>query len=383
MSSYSGVETHQKNLYACASGLRASIKTVDFQYNGTGGVFSNLEVLRIADKAYPDEESKPLWAVEHSYDRRMWFDPLWGIVDDRYETMDGFYTQRSEGLWLPTSPFLTMNFGETEGYDALAAVSGFVKRLGNLYGGLSSLTDRDYSGKYEYALFERFQRLSHNETVASQIPSLILTDGLAAGLVGTKTSISNKYVEWPASLAVDDRVRGFPRAQVTAYKRVIRYDIRYAIPGFVVLTVLLVALVGAIWVLISSGSILGTMQNVYNQTSAGRLATNLLLPGRSDPKQPSRKWMRGDGALKLSFGHISAPEKDYFCTVLDAVTAESTPDAVTAESTPDVVTAESTPDAATAESTPDAVTAESSLDDTTAEGGPSVTENLRNDGRSE
>jgi hypothetical protein len=64
-------------------------------------------------------------------------------------------------------------------------------------------------GKNEYALFERFQKLSENETGASLDPSLILTDGFAGGLVGTKTSISTKYVAWPASLAVDDTVRSF------------------------------------------------------------------------------------------------------------------------------------------------------------------------------
>lgn len=324
-STFSGVESYQRNLYVCASGIRAAIKTVDFQYNGTGGEFSNLEVLQITDKVYHDEESKPLWAVEHSYDRRMWFDPLWGLVDDRYETTDGFYTLRAEKLWLPTSPHLTSNFGESEGYDALAAVSGFIRRLGNLYGGLLSLTRRDYSGKYEYALFERFQRLSHNETMVSQIPSLILADGLAAGLVGTKTSISTKYVGWPASLAVDDRVRGYPRARVIRYKRVIRYDIRYAIPGFVVLAVLLFALAWASGIFLSSPSVLRTMQNMYDQTSAGRLATNLLRPDGSDPKQPSRKWVRGDGQLLLSFGRMSAPEKDHFCMVVRDLSDDAKP----------------------------------------------------------
>lgn len=310
---YSRIEARQKNLYVCASGLRASVKTVVFQYNSPGSVFSNLEVLQIEDKTYTEEESQPLWAVEHSGNRRMWFDLLWGIVDDPYETMDGFYTQRSKGLWLPASPFL--RFGVTQGSDALAAVSGLTMRLKSLYDAIS-VSERDYSGQYEFTLFERFQRLSSNETMASQIPSLILTDKLAAAFVGTKTSISNQYVKWPASLAVDDRVRGFPRAQVRANKRVVRYNMRYAIPGLLVLTVLLGAYVVAIWVLLSTESTLTTMRNVYNQTSPGRLATNLLLPGQCDPKQPSRQWIRGDGALRLSFGHITAPEQDHFCKIL-------------------------------------------------------------------
>jgi hypothetical protein len=289
-----------------------------FSYNGTSGQFSDLAVLRIADKVYPDEKSQPLWAAEHSYDKTMRFDPLWGIVADRYETLgykDGFYTMRTAKLWLPTSPHLTLNFGESEGYDALAAASGFTRRLGNLYGGLSSLDGPDYSGQYDFTLLERFQRLSRTPDNAAQIPSLILTDGLAAGLVGTKTSISSKYVQWPASLAVDDVAQGVPQASVVVYTRVIKYDLRYAIPAFVVLTLLLASLLWAIGILLASRGILGVLRNMYNQTSTGRLATNLLLPGRGDPNQSSRKWVRGDGGLVLRFGYIAVPEGDEFCAV--------------------------------------------------------------------
>ncbi|KAF7511510.1 hypothetical protein GJ744_004098 [Endocarpon pusillum] len=316
-SGYSGVETYQKNLYVCASGVRASIKTVDFRYNGTGGRFSNLNVLTISDKKYANEASKPLWAAEHSFDKRMHFEPLWGLVDNSYENItDGFYALRAEKLWLPTSPFMTINFGETEGYDALAAVSGFGRRLSNLYGGIS-LGQRDYSGKFEYTLFERFQRVSHNQTVASQIPSLILNDGLAAGLVGTKTSISSRMVQWPASLAVDNTARGFPQVRVMTYRRVITYDIRFAIPGFVVLALLLFALVYALAIcLFSHHSIISTMKHMYNQTGPGRLATNLLRPGQGDAKEPSRDWVNGYGRTVLSFGHIGPSEKEYYCAIV-------------------------------------------------------------------
>lgn len=323
VSTYTGIETYQKNLYVCASSVRASIKTVAFSYNRTGGQFTNLEVLRITDKVYPDEKSKPLWAVEHSYDKSMRFDPLWGIVDDRYENMgykDGFYTLRAEKLWLPTSPFLTLNFGEAEGNDALAGVSGFTRRLGNLYGGLSSLGGPDYSGQNDYSMLERFQRLSQNETVAAQIPSLIMTDGLAAGLVGTKTAISSKYVQWPASLDVDDADRGIPQASVVEYRRAIRYDLRYAIPAFIVLALLLLALVWAFAILVTSRSILRTLKNLYNQTSTGRLATNLMHLGQRNPTQSSREWVKSDGRIPLSFGYITTPEKDHFCTVVEGPT---------------------------------------------------------------
>jgi hypothetical protein len=310
-STFTGVTTSRKNIYVCATAYRASVKTVDFRYNGTDGDFSGLSVVEITPKVYPNEASKPLWAVEHSFDKVMRFDPLWGLVSDDYETTEGFHTLRSESLWLPTSPSMGINLGEHEGYDALAATGGFLKRLANLYD-TSPLGGKDYTGKTEWALSERWQRLSQNETAASQIPSLILTEGLAEGLVGTKTSFSTKYVEWPASLGVDNSESGYPRAKVQVYRRVIRYDIRYAIPSFIVLALLTVALVGATVASIITPAILRTLQRLYNQTSTGRLATTLLRPDQSDPTQSSKTWVQNEGGLRLAFGKFRAPENDFF-----------------------------------------------------------------------
>jgi hypothetical protein len=309
-STFTGVRTARKNVYVCATAYKASIKTVDFRYNATSEDLTKLEVLKISPKIYPSETSKPLWAVEHSFDRVMRFDPLWGLVNDSFETYEGFNTLRSDTLWLPTSPSMSLNFGENEGYDALAATGGFLKRLSNLY--KPWLGGRDYSGAMEFALSERWSRLSQNQTSASQIPSLILTDGLAAGLVGTKTSYSSKYVDWPASLAVDDSRRGYPRNKVQVHRRVIQYDIRYAIPSFVILALLLAALAGAIASAVITPSIISTMRRLYDQTSAGRLATTLLQPGNSDPTLPSNEWSKKHGALHLAFGQTITSE-DFFC----------------------------------------------------------------------
>jgi hypothetical protein len=314
-STWTGSTTSRKNVYICATAYKASIKTVDFRYNGTSGDFSGLQVLKIAPKVYPDDASKPLWAVEHSYDRIMRFDPLWGLVNNSYEETEGFHTMRSESLWLPTSPSMSGGFGELEGSDALAATGGFLKRLANLYN-TDSLDAKDYTGEAEWALSERWQRLSQNATSASQVPSLILTEGLAAGLVGTKTSFSSKFVEWPASLAVDSSERGYARAKVQVYRRVIKYDIRYAIPSFIVLAILLIAVVMAVVSAIVTPAILRTMQRTYNQTSVGRLATTLLRPGQGDPTRSSNAWVKDEGGLQLAFGRISEPQDDSFCRVV-------------------------------------------------------------------
>jgi hypothetical protein len=94
----SGTEIKRKDIFVCATGVRASIKTIDFRYNGTGASLDNLRIDRIADKEYPDDKSKPLWAVETSGDQRMTFDPLWGMVSDSYEDTEGFYDALGKAL---------------------------------------------------------------------------------------------------------------------------------------------------------------------------------------------------------------------------------------------------------------------------------------------
>ncbi|KAF3004334.1 hypothetical protein E8E13_009460 [Curvularia kusanoi] len=312
-SNYTGVQTIQRNLYVCATAYKASIKTAKFRYNGTDEEFQRLEVLDIAPKVYPDNASIPVWAVESSGDQRMSFDPLWGLVSKEYEKTEGFDFLQSESLWLPTSPEMQDSLSPRDSNDALAATGGLLSRLSSLYE--PWLGAPDYSGGMEYPLYQRWARLSQNQTAASQIPSLILTNNLAAVLVGTKTSFASKYVDWPASLAVDDSIQGLPRVKVVVYRPVIHYDIRYAIPSFLVLALLLAALAGAIWSAITASNIVQTMQRTYNQTSPGRLATTLLLHTDDDAAQSSKAWNSAQGLLNLDFGKLISPENEQFCKV--------------------------------------------------------------------
>lgn len=175
------------------------------------------------------------------------------------------------------------------------------------------MNPEDHTGKLSFPLVERFSRLSANQTTASQIPSLILTDVLASLLVGTKTAIHTSSVGYPATLAVNDPPSGVPRATVVVYRRVIRYNIFYAIPGLIALAVLaVVALWAAVVIAQDRHEAVRRLRDMYNQTSTGRLATSLLCPGRSDPDQPSREWIKGDGSLLLDFGRIGSHKSDHF-----------------------------------------------------------------------
>lgn len=303
-------------MYVCATGMKASVKTVDFKYNETSTHLAGLEVSKISEKEYPDDASMPLWAVEHSYERRMWFDPLWGLVDDKYKTTEGFYTQRSPYLWLPASPNMVLGFGETQGIGTLAAVSSFIRHLGNLYNGIG-IGARDYSGEFEYSMVERIRPLFDNATAASQLPSLIMTDGLAAELVGTKTPLTDSGAPWPATLAATSPDKGRPQQlEVNPNRRAIRYDIRYAIPGLILLGIFVVALAWAFVILVLYPRILSTLRNTYNQTSAGRLAAGLLDNGVGNARRPTGQWVENDGKLLISFGNIDGAANDYYAKVV-------------------------------------------------------------------
>lgn len=254
----------------------------------------------------------------------MRFEPLWGLVNDSYETTAGFHTVRSKSLRLPTSPIVSSKFGGDKGYDSLAATGGLLGRLGVLYK-QRTVGALDYSGKTEFRLCERWSRLSQNETSASKIPILTLTDGLAAGRVGTKTSFSSERIDWPASLAVDNGERGYPRNKVQTYRQVLHDDIQYAIPFLVALTVVFLALAGAITSSILTPSIIRTMQRLYNQTSAGRLATGLLEPYKNDPTQSTDAWIQGQGRLSLLFGMSNAPEQSFICKLTGHETSDTEP----------------------------------------------------------
>jgi len=53
-----------QKMYTCASAVKATIKTVSFNYNGTQNSLKSLAVTDIKPKAYKDESAMPIWGVE-------------------------------------------------------------------------------------------------------------------------------------------------------------------------------------------------------------------------------------------------------------------------------------------------------------------------------
>jgi hypothetical protein len=87
-------------MYTCVSASRATIKTVTFLYNGTGGL-SDLHVINATEKSYPDTSSMPLWRVEDSGLVYRQITPPWDLLSSAFVGEPNISSVRKESSWLP------------------------------------------------------------------------------------------------------------------------------------------------------------------------------------------------------------------------------------------------------------------------------------------
>lgn len=172
-------------LFVCASALYASVKTVSFKINGTS-LLSNLVVTNITSKTYPNEASKPLWAVEDTGMEIRNVAPSWGIVADRYENAPALWTRRADRLYLPagvgSQGYLNSDHGDAGAIAAELALSSTYSDASVV----STVTGMaEYSGYTNYPLFLKWERLSKSAATAPQIINLIWTGWLHAPWMGS------------------------------------------------------------------------------------------------------------------------------------------------------------------------------------------------------
>lgn len=290
-----------QNLYVCATGIQASIKTVGFSINGSSSL-SNLRIVSLDDKHYPDNRSKPLWAVEETNFAISEIQPLWGLVDDQHETAEGLATLRADKFWLPA-----VSSGGTilSSADSIASNSAFGSALTEIYQnaatGAISYQLADYSGLYNMALSRLWGNMSRTPKTASGIINLIYTDIISTAIVGTKSAIRQSSVRAGP---------GTPNthAQVTEYTRQIQYNWLYAIPAAVIVAATFLALLLVLVITIISRFSIAYMRQLLNQTSTGRIVTNIRYPELSQPTAPTSQWINQAGSQKLAFA--KAPKKE-------------------------------------------------------------------------
>jgi hypothetical protein len=287
-------------LYSCATGVKATIKTVSFRFNGSDDL-SGLKVGGISPKTYLDNSSKPLWGVENTRQLLRDVRPLWGLVSPESARKLGLSTVRQEHLWLPGTGELgtlstipdTQNLPGVDFYTT--ALAGTYDVSGGAAGGFF-----DYSGSASYSLLRQWQQLSQTTTGTARVLNLIWTDIAANYVLGTR-SLATFPGNGSNSEHADTIVLSIP---VVFYDSRVRFHLVYGIPAF--LTLLMTALVCAFAVgsIFLQGSGPRRMTIFLNWTSTGRIFTSLGQDSEEvaillSPK-PSKNWIEEEGRHKIT-----------------------------------------------------------------------------------
>ncbi|KAL8785774.1 MAG: hypothetical protein Q9213_003152 [Squamulea squamosa] len=254
----------KQSLYMCASGVRASVKTIDFSINGTA-TLDSLRIKDVKDKVYKDNASKPLWGLEKTYASSFDAAPLWGIIDNRFERAPDLHTLRADKFWIPTSGIALDGIG-VGGSDNLASATAIASALGSVYSSTTGLAGRSladgYSGEKNIALFQYWQKLSQSPSTANKIINLIYTELLATGTVGTKSAITSPNS--PGGSNTPNQVAKYERSLLTTFSP-------------------------------------KKFSTLLNQTSTGRVVTNLLYPELGVQTANTKDWVQVAGGVELEY----------------------------------------------------------------------------------
>jgi hypothetical protein len=288
-----------QKMFACATAVKATIKTVSLTYNSTDGSFRTLAVTDTKDKQYKDKGSMPLWGVEKTgYRYRLpELNLIWGLVSPAYQENANISTVRQPSLFLPgwinplsISDTTFINPGQNlPGSDFSVSVLSAAYSVG----GFSSNGWMDYTGKSSIAMWARWQNLSLNAETAALIPNLIFTDISASAVVGTKGVLQ------PGNTARQNLVP----ISVTPMILTVRYQVPYAIPAAITALLLLVIACGALVATFLRRDGLSQMRRQLQQLSPGRIYTMLLSPGASsDMLMQGEDWNKkfGGDVIDLS-----------------------------------------------------------------------------------
>ena len=164
----------------------------------------------------------------------------------------------------------------------------------------------DYSGLNSFALSVKWRELSRSPQTAPQVINLIFTDIMANTLMGTKAG--NLPSETNSSTGSGS---GQYQNFVQVWDKKIVYDIRYAIPAIILLSLWLPILLVALILWCTSRASVAALKQLINQLSAGRLSTNFLL--HRDSQAPpadasSKEWSEKAGSTVVGFSRAKNGE---------------------------------------------------------------------------
>lgn len=286
-------------LYACASSVKATIKTVSFLLNGTEGL-KDLSVTDVRPKVYPNNDSIPLWGVEETGKSMDEISPIWGLVSPAYENYPNISVIKAESLHLPgysdsSDVSSKRTYQNMPGSDFFKAVSKYaydISDSSNTYG-----PRVDYTGYANMAMYVKWQNLSSSPETAPKIIDLIWTDAAAAVVVGTKGVLGGGNVGSPSEAA---------RVSVRPMTNQIKYRWLFGIPALIVVIICMVIGSLAFCTLIFRRHNLTIMRRHLNQSSAGRLLTGFLYPEYCNLDTNSKVWSKTVGQNVIDLGGDNA-----------------------------------------------------------------------------
>ncbi|PKX99511.1 uncharacterized protein P174DRAFT_383269 [Aspergillus novofumigatus IBT 16806] len=257
-------------LYSCAAGVKATIKTVSFRFNGSDDL-SGLRVTAIRPKEYIDNSSKPLWGVENSHLLLRDVRPLWGLVSPEAASKLGLSTLRKEHLWLPGTGKSNI-FTTSPDYQNLPGVYFYGRALAGAFDvGSNSMGFFDYSGASSISLLLQWQKLSQTFSGTAEALDLIWTDIAANYVLGTRSMATSATggdgAKRPETSA--------PDVSVIFYAKSVRLHMLYGIPAFLTLAMILLVCAFALVSIFLQGSGPRRMTKFLNWTSTGRIFTSL------------------------------------------------------------------------------------------------------------
>ncbi|KAF2455766.1 hypothetical protein BDY21DRAFT_348618 [Lineolata rhizophorae] len=303
-------------IYTCITTTKALVKSVTFRFNGTDDL-SGLSVTNVTNKVYPDEDSKPLWAVEYTESPISDVSPIWGLVSaEDVEGVANISTLRKESLYLPGYSGLSSGPSQ-HGYQNLPGVDFHVQALAAAYTVYTTpgIGLTDYSGQISLALFRMWQDLSRSPSKAALILNRIWTDIATNAVVGTRGMTSPGSSSNADALALSDDTSqststsdGTAAAAlpVTTYRRRIMYRYAYGVPAFILLFITLAVLVLTAVSLVFTRAGPGKMRKYLNETSAGRLLTAGLLDdplAAKDRLRSGKDWIAAVGRTPVTLGN--------------------------------------------------------------------------------
>ncbi|KAG0637128.1 hypothetical protein HOY80DRAFT_890179 [Tuber brumale] len=279
-------------IYTCATAIKASVKVVTFTMNGTHKL-ENLRVDRVIPKNYSEISVMPVWAIENTGMMIRDIEPFWGIVDPKYKNDPHLWTIQREHLWLPSG-----------GVGLVSSLSslGLLTVPGAALDGIHTMDD--YSGERNFPLLTKWRKLSATQYSAALILNLIWTDMVVNNLVGTK-SVTSTY-----GVAAGNQKASTGMFSVETYSKNITYDLRFAIPAFVILAMWVASLFIALLMLIASRVSLAVVRELINQTGTGRYVANFLYPETCVESTSTKDWVSVAGRKNIAFVSFSRENSD-------------------------------------------------------------------------